>query len=39
MIQIKLIKQVDEDKNLPFEDTPSEETPHETRLLFIIPTA
>ena len=39
MIQIKLIKQVDEDKNLPFEDTSSEETPHETRLLFIIPTA
>ena len=35
MVQSKLIKTIDEDKNLPFGDISSDKTPNETRILFI----
>ena len=35
MVHTKLLKTIDEDNNLPFEDIPGAKNPNETRLLFI----
>ena len=35
MVQTKLIKTIDENNSLPFEDIPSAKNPNETRLVFI----